>query len=75
MTGFLPESTPDEMKTVTKNGTSRANGRIIKRTALLASHERALKRASRMTAQEGFASLVKAGIYTSDGKLAPRYGG
>jgi hypothetical protein len=45
------------------------------RTALLAAHERALKRVSRMTAQEGFESLVKAGIYKSDGKLAQRYGG
>jgi hypothetical protein len=63
------------MKTSTKNGKSRANGTLLTRTALLAAHERALKRVSRMTAQEGFASLVKAGIYTPDGRLAPRYGG
>jgi hypothetical protein len=63
------------MKTVTKNGKLRANGALFTRTELLAAHERALKRASRMTAQEGFASLVKAGIYMPDGKLASRYGG
>jgi hypothetical protein len=69
------EPLPDEMKTATKNGKSRANGLLISRKALLAAHERALKRVSRMTAQEGFASLVKAGIYRPDGKLMPRYGG
>jgi hypothetical protein len=75
MTGFPADPTPDEMKTATKNGKSRENGTLFTRTALLAAHERALKRVSRMTAQEGFASLVKAGIYTADGKLTPRYGG
>ena len=45
------------------------------RKELLAAHERALKRLDRMTADEGFATLVKAGIYTPEGKLAPRYGG
>lgn len=75
MTGFLRDPTPDEMKTVAKNGKSPSNGTLSTRTALLAAHERALKGVSRMNAQEGFASLVKAGIYTPDGKLAPRYGG
>jgi hypothetical protein len=28
-----------------------------------------------VSSPEGFESLVKAGIYTPDGKLAPRYGG
>jgi len=28
-----------------------------------------------MTARERFQSLVKAGIYTRNGKLTPRYGG
>jgi len=69
------EPTPDEMKTATKNGKSRLNGRVFTRKELLAAHERALKRLDRMTAEEGFATLVKAGIYTPDGKLRPRYGG
>jgi hypothetical protein len=75
VTGFLSESKQVEMKTVTKNGKLRANGSSFTRSALLAAHERALKRASRLTAREGFSSLVKAGIYTPNGKLAPRYGG
>jgi hypothetical protein len=63
------------MKTATKNGKSRANGTRYTRQELLAAHERALKRLDRMTPQEGFETLVKAGIFTPDGKLAPRYGG
>jgi hypothetical protein len=75
MTGFLLEPTPDEMKTANKSGKSRTNGTMLSRKELLAAHERALARVGRMTAQEGFASLVKAGIYTPNGKLTPRYGG
>ena len=75
MTGFPLDPTPYEMKTATKIGKLRANGTLFTRTELLAAHERALKRVSTMTAQEGFASLVKAGIYTPEGKLTPRYGG
>jgi hypothetical protein len=75
MTGFLMEPTPEEMKTASKNGKSRVNGRLYTRKELLAAHERALKRLDRMTPEEGFATLVEAGIYTPDGKLAPRYGG
>lgn len=63
------------MKTATKNGKLRANGARFTRKELLAAHERALRRMSTMTVQEGFSSLVKAGIYTPDGKLTPRYGG
>ena len=63
------------MKTGIKNGKSRANGAAFTRKELLAAHERALKRVGRMTAREGFESLVKAGIYSTDGKLMPRYGG
>jgi hypothetical protein len=48
---------------------------MFTRKELLAAHERALTRANRMTAQQGFASLVKAGIYTPEGKLKARYGG
>ena len=72
----VPSGTwPDEMKTATKNGKSRANGTRYTRQELLAAHERALKRLDRMTPQEGFETLVKAGIFTPDGKLSPRYGG
>jgi hypothetical protein len=63
------------MKTATKNGKARLNGRLYTRKELLAAHERAFKRLDRMTPEEGFATLVKAGICTPGGKLAPRYGG
>jgi len=63
------------MKAATKNGKSRMNGTLPTRKELLAAHERALKRLGRMNAQEGFETLVKAGIYVPDGKLSPRYGG
>jgi hypothetical protein len=42
---------------------------------MLAAHQRALKRTEKMSAQEGFQSLVTAGIITPAGKLRPRYGG
>ena len=51
------------------------NGTAPTRSELLAAHERWLKRERKMTAQEGFEALVRAGIITADGKLAPRYGG
>ncbi len=51
------------------------NGKVHSRRELVAAHERALKRTREMTAREGFESLVRAGIYTRDGKLTPRYGG
>jgi len=73
--GFRDEPMPNEMKTVTKNVKSRANGAALTRRELLAAHERALKRVQTMTSRERFASLVRAGIYTRDGKLTPRYGG
>jgi hypothetical protein len=66
---------PVKMKTASKNGKSRVNGTRLTRAELLAAHDRALKRLSKMTPQEGFATLVKAGIYTPEGKLTPRYGG
>ena len=74
-TEFRKEPVPEAMKSATKNGKPGSNGVPFTRKELLAAHERALKRADNMTAQEGFASLVKAGIYTPDGKLSPRYGG
>jgi len=75
MNGFLLEPRLDEMKTAAKNGKSRVSGRLYTRKELLSAHERALKRLDGMTAEEGFATLVKTGICTPDGKLAPRYGG
>jgi hypothetical protein len=74
-TGFRMGSPPSEMKTETRSAKSRTNGAPLSRKELLQAHERALKRVQKMTAQEGFDSLVRAGIYTRDGKLTPRYGG
>jgi hypothetical protein len=64
-----------KMKTGTKGAKSRTNGATLTRDELLAAHERALKKVRQMTSKEGFESLVRAGIYTRDGKLTPRYGG
>ena len=63
------------MKTEKKRVESRTNGATLTRQELLAANERALKQMQKMTPKEGFASLVRAGIYTRDGKLTPRYGG
>jgi len=63
------------MKTASKKLKSRTNGKVHSRSELLAAHERALKRTRKLTAREGFESLVRAGIYSPDGKLTPRYGG
>lgn len=71
--GFRNEPAPTEMKT--KSVKTRANGAALTREELLAAHQRALKRVQKMTPQEGFESLVRAGIYTRDGDLTPRCGG
>ncbi|PWU14705.1 MAG: hypothetical protein C5B50_16780 [Verrucomicrobia bacterium] len=65
------------MKTVRKSTRTKArlNGRLHSREELLAAHERALKATRKMTPEQAFESLVRAGIYTRDGKLTPRYGG
>jgi hypothetical protein len=63
------------MRNATKNDKPKPNGIPFTRGELLAAHQRALKRAGKMTAQEGFQSLVNAGIITPAGKLNPRYGG
>ena len=63
------------MKNATKNCKPKSNGGPFTRRELLAAHQRALKRTKRMTAREGFRSLVSAGIITAAGKLSPRYGG
>ena len=64
-----------EMKTQSKNGKSRRNGTVPTRRELLAAQGRALNKLRRLSGREGFQTLVRAGIYTSDGKLTPRYGG
>lgn len=63
------------MKAASRKPKTRTNGAVPTRVELLASQERALKRVAKMSVREGFESLVRAGIYTRDGKLAPRYGG
>ena len=63
------------MKTSSKSVKTRVNGKVHSRSELVAAHERALKRTRKLTAREGFESLVRAGIYSPDGKLTPRYGG
>ena len=73
--GFHEESVREEMKSAMKNGKSKSNGVPFTRRELLAAHQRALKRTEKMTACEGFQSLVSAGIITAAGKLSPRYGG
>jgi hypothetical protein len=63
------------MRNATNNGKPRSNAIPFARRELLAAHQRALKRTDKMTAQEGFQSLVTAGIITPAGNLRPRYGG
>ena len=58
-----------------KNGKFKVKKIPFTRGELLSAHERALKAAEKMTPQEGFQSLVRAGIITTAGKLNPRYGG
>lgn len=45
------------------------------RKKLLEIHKQVLKEVRAMTKEEGFKSLIKSGIYTPDGQLAPEYGG
>jgi hypothetical protein len=73
--GFGKGPVPEEMKNATKDGKPRSNGARFTRRELLAAHQRALKVAEQMSPQEGFRSLVTAGIVTPAGKLSPRYGG
>jgi hypothetical protein len=63
------------MKNAAKTGKPKSNGVPCSRRELLAAHQRALKLAEKMTIQEGFQSLVAAGIITPAGKLNIRYGG
>ena len=61
------------MKTKAKK--TEANGAELSRKELLDLHKRVLSRVRKMTPEEGFQSLVEAGIYTPQGKLAKEYGG
>ena len=63
------------MKTASKNVKARTNGKVHSRSELLAAHERALKGFKKLSAEDRFESLIRAGIYTRAGKLTPRYGG
>ena len=38
-------------------------------------HAKVLEEVRSMTPEEGFKDLIKSGIYTPEGKLAPEYGG
>ena len=58
-----------------KSNKRHANGAVPTRKELLAAHERWLRRVKKIGPRRGFESLVRAGIYTTDGKLTPRYGG
>jgi hypothetical protein len=69
------KAAPEKMKTVSKSVKTRTNGKVHSRTELFAAHERALKRFKGMSADDRFQSLVRAGIYTREGKLTARYGG
>ncbi|MBU6427304.1 hypothetical protein KGQ27_03690 [Patescibacteria group bacterium] len=62
---------------VEKGGFVKSNARQgpFTRAELLKLHEEAIKEVKAMTPEEGFQSLIEAGIYTPDGKLAPEYGG
>ena len=66
---------PKRMKNGTTNRKSGANGAVPTRRELLAAHERSIRRTDRLTAEEGFDLLVRAGIVTRDRKLTRRYGG
>ena len=63
------------MKTQVKDRKAHSNGAPMTRKQLLEAQERSLKRDEKLTAREGFESLVTAGIVTRTGKLSPRYGG
>ncbi len=58
-----------------KAGVSGLNGAEISRKELLRLHNQVIRRMRKMSAEEGFRSLVEAGIYTPSGKLAKPYGG
>ena len=63
------------MKITSKRVKTRTNGKVHSRGELLAAHERALNDFKKLSAHARFESLVRAGIYTREGKLTPRYGG
>jgi hypothetical protein len=63
------------MNTRVKVRKAHSNGVPVTRKELLEAQERSLKRDEKLTSQEGFESLVTAGIVTRAAKLSPRYGG
>ena len=63
------------MKNGAKNRKPRCNGAELTRQELLAAHEDSIRLTDKMSAREVFGTMVRAGIYTRDGKLTPRYGG
>ena len=48
---------------------------LLTRAERLHLHKQILERVQKMSAEEGFRSLVASGIYTPEGKLALEYGG
>ena len=50
-------------------------GEPLARKELLELHERVLQTVRKKSSKEGFRDLIKSGIYTPDGHLAPEYGG
>ncbi|PWU10575.1 MAG: hypothetical protein C5B50_25230 [Verrucomicrobia bacterium] len=63
------------MKTVRKRAKPHRNGRLHSREELLAALDQALEKGRKQSREEAFQSLLRAGILTAKGKLAPRYGG
>jgi hypothetical protein len=51
------------------------NGSPLSGSELLELNRLVVERVRKMTADEGFRSLVASGIYTPEGKLAKEYGG
>ncbi len=74
--GEAPDrSSRPKMKTQVRDRKAHRNGAPMSRKQLLEAQERSLNRDQKLTAREGFESLVVAGIVTKGGKLSPRYGG
>jgi hypothetical protein len=63
------------MKNLAKNAKARRNGKLHTREELLGALDRALEKMRRLNREEGFQTLVRAGICTPDTKLTARYGG
>ena len=55
--------------------THRSNSAPHSRKEMLAAFDRALRKLDRMSKEQFFETLVRAGIYTKGGKLTKPYGG